>query len=129
MRIEPNKPQPKVKPAMSNTEQVMQVVKWGMIVCFSVSLSTPVFAGTNLENTRELQAQFDHLKSQVDESNNYPIEQPAEVTQSVLGIDTTTVYVNGDEVSCYAAERAGNYHIKGTDNACRSAGYHRQSDY
>lgn len=32
MRIDPNKPQPKRKPVMSNTEQVMQVVKWGMII-------------------------------------------------------------------------------------------------
>jgi hypothetical protein len=42
MRIDPNKPKPTPKPVPSATEQVMQVVKWGIVIVVAVNMFNPV---------------------------------------------------------------------------------------
>jgi hypothetical protein len=41
----------------------------------------------------------------------------------------TTVFKGGNEYSCYAVERAGNYFQEGLNEMCDRAGYKRQTDY
>ncbi len=46
MKIDPNK-QPPPKPVPSATEQVMQVVKWVIVIWVAKSMFTPIFAAIN----------------------------------------------------------------------------------
>lgn len=48
---------------------------------------------------------------------------------SAFAETTTVVTINKQDISCYAAERAGNFFQDGIHKRCLEEGYERQADY
>lgn len=49
--------------------------------------------------------------------------------RSAFAETTTVVTINQQDISCYAAERAGNFFQDGIHKRCLEEGYERQADY
>ncbi len=83
MKIDPNK-QPPPKPVPSATEQVMQVVKWVIVIWVAKSMFTPIFAAINDRGGKfgkfaeQSKRDLAQIKSAAKEAENSPptVESP-----------------------------------------------------